>query len=207
MQAKEDELQKTKERQQKAESELKELEQKHSQVAARACAAGLRREGGRVCPRGAHRPPPAPRVQLAEEKNLLQEQLQAETELYAEAEEMRVRLAAKKQELEEILHEMEARLEEEEDRGQQLQAEKKKMAQQMLVRACRGCYPWRVAYRSTLPAGLGGACGHVCPRGGLGLGDNGPSAQAGPCSQSGLLEGPLCSPALPSVCERTPFLS
>nr|XP_008529122.1 PREDICTED: myosin-11 [Equus przewalskii] len=71
-------------------------------------------------------------TQLAEEKNLLQEQLQAETELYAEAEEMRVRLAAKKQELEEILHEMEARLEEEEDRGQQLQAEKKKMAQQML---------------------------------------------------------------------------
>ncbi|KAK7801385.1 hypothetical protein U0070_001172 [Myodes glareolus] len=71
-------------------------------------------------------------TQLAEEKNLLQEQLQAETELYAEAEEMRVRLAAKKQELEEILHEMEARLEEEEDRGQQLQAERKKMAQQML---------------------------------------------------------------------------
>uniref|UniRef100_A0A2I3HZX0 Myosin-11 n=1 Tax=Nomascus leucogenys TaxID=61853 RepID=A0A2I3HZX0_NOMLE len=70
--------------------------------------------------------------QLTEEKNLLQEQLQAETELYAEAEEMRVRLAAKKQELEEILHEMEARLEEEEDRGQQLQAERKKMAQQML---------------------------------------------------------------------------
>lgn len=69
---------------------------------------------------------------------MLQEQLQAETELYAEAEEMRVRLAAKKQELEEILHEMEARLEEEEDRGQQLQAEKKKMAQQMLVRPCGG---------------------------------------------------------------------
>lgn len=81
-------------------------------------------------------------MQLAEEKNLLQEQLQAETELYAEAEEMRVRLAAKKQELEEILHEMEARLEEEEDRGQQLQAEKKKMAQQMLVRPCRGCPRW-----------------------------------------------------------------
>ncbi|VFV39956.1 myosin-11 isoform 15 [Lynx pardinus] len=100
MQAKEDELQKTKELQKKAESELKELEQRHTQ--------------------------------LAEEKSLLQEQLQAETELYAEAEEMRVRLAAKKQELEEILHEMEARLEEEEDRGQQLQAEKKKMAQQML---------------------------------------------------------------------------
>uniref|UniRef100_A0A8C0ZHP8 Myosin heavy chain 11 n=1 Tax=Cyanistes caeruleus TaxID=156563 RepID=A0A8C0ZHP8_CYACU len=95
MQAKDEELQKTKERQQKAESELKELELKHSQ-------------------------------------NLLAEQLQAETELYAEAEEMRVRLAAKKQELEEILHEMEARIEEEEERSQQLQAEKKKMQQQML---------------------------------------------------------------------------
>ncbi|XP_061455624.1 myosin-11 isoform X2 [Rhineura floridana] len=70
--------------------------------------------------------------QLSEEKNVLQEQLQAETELYAEAEEMRIRLAAKKQELEEILHEMEARIEEEEERGQQLQAEKKKMQQQML---------------------------------------------------------------------------
>ncbi|NWR96372.1 MYH11 protein, partial [Motacilla alba] len=100
MQAKDEELQKTKERQQKAESELKELELKHSQ--------------------------------LVEEKNLLAEQLQAETELYAEAEEMRVRLAAKKQELEEVLHEMEARIEEEEERSQQLQAEKKKMQQQML---------------------------------------------------------------------------
>uniref|UniRef100_A0A672VC17 Myosin heavy chain 11 n=1 Tax=Strigops habroptila TaxID=2489341 RepID=A0A672VC17_STRHB len=100
MQAKDEELQKTRERQQKAESELKELELKHTQ--------------------------------LCEEKNLLQEQLQAETELYAEAEEMRVRLAAKKQELEEILHEMEARIEEEEERSQQLQAEKKKMQQQML---------------------------------------------------------------------------
>uniref|UniRef100_A0A8B9TTD3 Myosin heavy chain 11 n=1 Tax=Anas platyrhynchos TaxID=8839 RepID=A0A8B9TTD3_ANAPL len=72
------------------------------------------------------------KAELCEEKNLLQEQLQAETELYAEAEEMRVRLAAKKQELEEILHEMEARIEEEEERSQQLQAEKKKMQQQML---------------------------------------------------------------------------
>ncbi|XP_072275082.1 myosin-11 [Pyxicephalus adspersus] len=70
-------------------------------------------------------------VQITEEKNLLQEQLQAETELYAEAEEMRIRLQAKKQELEEILHEMEARIEEEEERGQQMQAEKKKMLQQM----------------------------------------------------------------------------
>lgn len=35
-----------------------------------------------------------------EEKNILAEQLQAETELFAEAEEMRARLASKKQELE-----------------------------------------------------------------------------------------------------------
>ncbi|XP_075422211.1 myosin-11 isoform X2 [Ascaphus truei] len=99
MQAKDDELIRVSERQQKAEGELRELELKHTQ--------------------------------LSEEKNLLQEQLQAETELFAEAEEMRIRLQAKKQELEEILHEMEARIEEEEDRGQQLQGEKKKMLQQM----------------------------------------------------------------------------
>ncbi|XP_060725107.1 myosin-11a isoform X2 [Tachysurus vachellii] len=70
-------------------------------------------------------------TQLVEERNTLQEQLQAETELYAEAEEMRVRLAAKKQELEEILHEMEARLEEEEERSATLQVDKKKMHQQI----------------------------------------------------------------------------
>uniref|UniRef100_A0A7N6AE76 Myosin, heavy chain 11a, smooth muscle n=1 Tax=Anabas testudineus TaxID=64144 RepID=A0A7N6AE76_ANATE len=68
---------------------------------------------------------------ILEERNALQEQLQAETELYAEAEEMRVRLAAKKQELEEILHEMEARLDEEEERAQALLVDKKKMQQQM----------------------------------------------------------------------------
>ncbi|KAG7459399.1 hypothetical protein MATL_G00210340 [Megalops atlanticus] len=70
-------------------------------------------------------------TQLVEERNQLQEKLQAETELYAEAEEMRVRLEAKKQELEEILHEMEARLDEEEERGQVVQEEKKKMQQQI----------------------------------------------------------------------------
>ncbi|XP_054460247.1 myosin-11a isoform X2 [Anoplopoma fimbria] len=68
---------------------------------------------------------------VLEERNALQEQLQAETELYAEAEEMRVRLASKKQELEEILHEMEARLDEEEERAQVLLVDKKKMQQQM----------------------------------------------------------------------------
>lgn len=71
---------------------------------------------------------------MVDERNQLQEQLQAETELYAEAEEMRVRLATKKQELEEILHEMEARLEEEEDRSITLTEEKKKMQQQIQVR-------------------------------------------------------------------------
>ncbi len=59
--------------------------------------------------------------------------LQAETELYAEAEEMRVRLEAKKQELEEVLHEMEARLEEEEERSLSLQQERKDMEQQLQV--------------------------------------------------------------------------
>lgn len=72
-------------------------------------------------------------LQILEERNALQEQLQAETELYAEAEEMRVRLASKKQELEEILHEMEARLDEEEERAQALLVDKKKMQQQMQV--------------------------------------------------------------------------
>lgn len=73
-----------------------------------------------------------------EEKNILAEQLQAETELFAEAEEMRARLASKKQELEEILHDLESRLEEEEERTQSLQNEKKKM--QSHIQVCpRGC--------------------------------------------------------------------
>uniref|UniRef100_A0A8C3UXT9 Myosin heavy chain 10 n=1 Tax=Catharus ustulatus TaxID=91951 RepID=A0A8C3UXT9_CATUS len=67
------------------------------------------------------------KVEVLEEKNILAEQLQAETELFAEAEEMRARLAAKKQELEEILHDLESRVEEEEERNQILQNEKKKM--------------------------------------------------------------------------------
>ncbi|XP_073512670.1 myosin-10-like isoform X10 [Phyllobates terribilis] len=67
--------------------------------------------------------------QLVEEKNILAEQLQAETELFAEAEEMRARLAAKKQELEEILHDLESRVEEEEERNLQMQNDKKKMQQ------------------------------------------------------------------------------
>lgn len=63
----------------------------------------------------------------------LQEQLQAETELCAEAEEMRARLATRKQELEEILHDLESRLEEEEERATQLHTERKKMQQNIAV--------------------------------------------------------------------------
>merc|ERR1719346_288918 len=65
--------------------------------------------------------------QAMEEKNILAEQLQAETELCAEAEEMRARLAARKQELEEILHDMEARIEEEEEKTLKMNEERKKL--------------------------------------------------------------------------------
>ncbi|XP_051802064.1 myosin-9a [Acanthochromis polyacanthus] len=67
--------------------------------------------------------------QLNAEKLALQEQLQAETELCAEAEEMRSRLATRKQELEEILHDLESRLEEEEERVTHMQTDRKKMQQ------------------------------------------------------------------------------
>ncbi|XP_034088748.1 myosin-11-like isoform X2 [Gymnodraco acuticeps] len=70
-------------------------------------------------------------TQLMEERTLLETKLQAETELYAEAEEMKVRLETKKQELEEVLHEMEARLEEEEDRSHALTQERKETEQQL----------------------------------------------------------------------------
>lgn len=78
-------------------------------------------------------------MQLSAEKVALQEQLQAETELCAEAEEMRARLAAKKQELEEILHDLEARVEEEEERASQLAVEKKKMQQNITVSDVSDC--------------------------------------------------------------------
>ncbi|KAM4584658.1 myosin-9-like [Odontesthes bonariensis] len=71
----------------------------------------------------------AKQQQLSAEKLALQEQLQAETELCAEAEEMRARLATRKQELEEILHDLESRLEEEEERVTQMHNERKKMQQ------------------------------------------------------------------------------
>ncbi|KAK6326816.1 hypothetical protein J4Q44_G00024610 [Coregonus suidteri] len=68
-------------------------------------------------------------TRLMEEKAVLTDQLQAEAELFAEAEEMRARLVSRKQELEEILGELEGRLEEEEERGVQMTNEKKKMQQ------------------------------------------------------------------------------
>lgn len=71
--------------------------------------------------------------QLIEEKAVLTDQLQAEAELFAEAEEMRARLASRKQELEEVLGELEGRLEEEEERGAQLANEKKRMQQHVQV--------------------------------------------------------------------------
>lgn len=81
-------------------------------------------------------------LQLIEEKNILAEQLHAETELFAEAEEMRVRLLSRKQELEEILHDLESRVEEEEERNQSLQTEKKKMQShiQVYVVSSSDCY-------------------------------------------------------------------
>ncbi|XP_078736657.1 myosin-10-like [Lampetra fluviatilis] len=95
LQARDEELKMTRERQQRAEAMLHELESKHGQ--------------------------------LVDEKQILAEQLQAEIELCAEAEEMRVRLEVKRQELEEILHELESRVEEEEERSQTLALDKKKM--------------------------------------------------------------------------------
>jgi myosin heavy chain 9/10/11/14 len=65
--------------------------------------------------------------QLSEEKSVLLDQLQTETEACAEAEEMRARLAARQKELEEILQDTEGRLEEEENRVNLLNQEKKKL--------------------------------------------------------------------------------
>ncbi|XP_012936861.1 myosin-10 isoform X4 [Aplysia californica] len=68
-------------------------------------------------------------AQIIEEKNILAEQLQAETELCAEAEESRARLNKRKEELEDILHELEMRIEEEEDLNNKFMDEKKMFTQ------------------------------------------------------------------------------
>lgn len=77
--------------------------------------------------------PPPPRPQLEEERARLAEQLRAEAELCAEAEETRGRLAARKQELELVVSELEARVGEEEECSRQLQTEKKRLQQHIQV--------------------------------------------------------------------------
>ena len=71
--------------------------------------------------------------QICEEKHQLAEQLQSEQEVWTETEEMRARLAAKKTELEEILRDLEVRLDDEEERNQQLNHDKKKMQMSIKV--------------------------------------------------------------------------
>ncbi|EDL22741.1 myosin, heavy polypeptide 14, isoform CRA_b, partial [Mus musculus] len=68
-------------------------------------------------------------AQLEEERTRLAEQLRAEAELCSEAEETRARLAARKQELELVVTELEARVGEEEECSRQLQSEKKRLQQ------------------------------------------------------------------------------
>ncbi|GAB1292024.1 Myosin-14 [Apodemus speciosus] len=68
-------------------------------------------------------------AQLEEERTRLAEQLRAEAELCSEAEETRLRLAARKQELELVVSELEARVGEEEECSRQLQSEKKRLQQ------------------------------------------------------------------------------
>lgn len=128
MTQKEEELKAAKDLAVKAETELKDISQRHSQVRDQR----LRRVSQSVVVPQTCRPVSS--LQLLEERSQLEMKLQAETDLYAEAEEMRVRLEAKKQELEEVLHEMESRLEEEEERSLGLQQEKKDMEQQLQVR-------------------------------------------------------------------------
>ncbi|XP_060235826.1 myosin-14 isoform X5 [Meriones unguiculatus] len=68
-------------------------------------------------------------AQLEEERSRLAEQLRAEAELCSEAEETRARLASRKQELELVVSELEARVGEEEECSRQLQGEKKRLQQ------------------------------------------------------------------------------
>lgn len=69
-----------------------------------------------------------------EEKNQLAEQYQTEQDVLAEAEEARARLSAKKIELEDILHDLEGRLDDEEEKNVQMGTERKKM--QMNIKVC-----------------------------------------------------------------------
>lgn len=67
-------------------------------------------------------------AQIAEEKAVLVEQLEAEKEAYQEAEDMRQRLQTKKVELEELLNDLETRVDEEEEKVEQLTLEKKNLS-------------------------------------------------------------------------------
>lgn len=128
MQAKEEELEKVKEKQQQFEKQLQDYEIKQQQVKT------THSQCGWLCWVDLNLTCSIGVPQLNAEKQALQEQLQAETELCAEAEEMRARLAARQQELEEILHDLENRVEDEEEQVTHLQAEKKKMQQNITVR-------------------------------------------------------------------------
>ncbi|XP_069783178.1 myosin-10-like isoform X2 [Narcine bancroftii] len=70
-------------------------------------------------------------TQALEERTTLAEQLRTERELCAEAEEMRERLEARRREVEELVEELEVRLEEEEEQLRQLQAERRTMERQV----------------------------------------------------------------------------
>ena len=64
-----------------------------------------------------------------EEKNILAEQLQAETELCMESEEAVKRLTQKKQEMEELIADFEVRFQEEEEKVFKAAEDKKKLEQ------------------------------------------------------------------------------
>lgn len=129
IQARESQLLKAKENLTRVEQSFAELDKKHSQVTSHFISPPSP-PGSRLL---THLCCAVSSLQLMEEKSVLADQLQAEAELFAEAEEMRARLATRKQELEEVLSELETRLEEEEERSLQLTNEKKKMQQNVQV--------------------------------------------------------------------------
>lgn len=89
---------------------------------------------------------------------------QAELELCAEAEESRARAAAKKQELEELLHDLEGRIEEEEERCNALQQEKKRL--QLNIQVCGNerylKYDWSWSDWHDLEGKIEGRGGRTC---------------------------------------------
>ena len=86
---------------------------------------------------------------MTEEKHQLSDQLQEQQNVLTETEEMRSRLAQKKSELEEILADLEARLDDEDERNQQLMQDKKKMQANVKVIFCK---PYSAALKKALSA-------------------------------------------------------